>query len=519
MKVHRRFRIHIKNQNSDQQQIISKTNELIQKNRYRLNILEHKIILYALYKVPKDSDTIPPITIPLSEFLKVCNMGDENYTHLKSVIQTLDMKNFWIKDDKGCDSVVRWFSGIYTSPYRSEITLQFNQALTPYLLQLRKDFSVFSILPILYMKSIYSIKLYEDLKSYVKVGSLEITLDDFRKRMLGDDKESIYPIFADLRKRVIEPALKEINLYSDLKVEWYPIRKGRTYDKLQFIISTKSNIEQYFSEQEVTCLRQRTVEGIQTAGLQGKQIGQVLESKLLVEKEIPTLERNYGVIEQGQQHIVVKSNDLIRKTRCNLSAEEQKIILYALSKISKDDVDLHDMTFDVLEFSRLCGLEGQTYARIKDSLTKLQSKPFWIEMSNGVKTYVNWFSKVHMKHYSGKVTIKFHDDLAPYILQPKNEFTSFSIYPILAMESKYSIRLYELLKSYEAIGDWWFTVEDFQKKLDATNYQLFGNLKQKVIDVSVKEINLYSDLDVSWQPVKEGRKVTKIQFHISHKPR
>ena len=86
------------------------------------------------------------------------------------------------------------------------------------------------------------------------------------------------------------------------------------------------------------------------------------------------------------------------------------------------------------------------------------------------------------------------------------------------MESKYSIRLYELLKSYEAIGDWWFTVEDFQKKLDSS-YTLFADLRRKVIDVSVKEINLYSDLDVSWQPVKEGRKVTKIQFHISHKPR
>lgn len=122
-----------------------------------------------------------------------------------------------------------------------------------------------------------------------------------------------------------------------------------------------------------------------------------------------------------------------------------------------------------------------------------------------------------MQKHSGKIIVKFHEGLIPYILQLKSCFSNLSIDSMFAMKSKYSIRLYELLKSYEAMGEWWFTIEDFQKKLDATNYQLFGNLKQKVIDVAVKELNLYSDLDVSWQPVKEGRKVTKIQFYITKK--
>lgn len=232
---------------------------------------------------------------------------------------------------------------------------------------------------------------------------------------------------------------------------------------------------------------------------------------------VSAAERKYRAIEDERQQIAAKANELIQKTRYSLSVEEQKIILYALSKISKDDIALHDMTFDIVEFKRLCGIQGEAHARIKDTLTKLQSKPFWIEIDRGTEACVHWFSKIHMKQRSGKVIVRFHEDLVPYILQLKNCFTSFSIYPTLAMKSKYSIRLYELMKSYEAIGDWWFTVEDFQKKLDSS-YTLFADLRRKVIDVSVKEINLYSDLDVSWQPVKEGRKVTKIQFHISHKP-
>lgn len=233
---------------------------------------------------------------------------------------------------------------------------------------------------------------------------------------------------------------------------------------------------------------------------------------------VSAAERKYRAIEQERQQLAAKANELIQKTRYSLSVEEQKIILYALSKISKDDVALHDMTFDILEFSRLCGLEGKAYARVKETFTRLQEKSFWIEIDKDTESCVHWFSKIHMKKRSGKVIVRFHEDLVPYILQLKNCFTSFSIYPTLAMKSKYSIRLYELLKSYEAIGDWWFTVEDFKKKLDATNYSLFGSLKQKVIDVAAKEINLYSDLDVSWKPIKEGRKVVKIAFCITHKP-
>lgn len=228
-------------------------------------------------------------------------------------------------------------------------------------------------------------------------------------------------------------------------------------------------------------------------------------------------ERKYRTIEQERQQIATKANELIQKTRYSLSVEEQKIILYALSKINKDDVALHDMTFDIIEFKHLCGIEGEAHLRIKKTLEQLQSKAFWIEIDKDTEACVHWFQKVHMKKHSGKVIVKFHEDLVPYILQLKNCFTSFSIYPTLAMKSKYSIRLYELLKSYEAIGDWWFTLEDFQKKLDVS-YPLFADVRRKVIEVAVKEINLYSDLSATWEPVKEGRKVTKIRFSITHKP-
>lgn len=55
--------------------------------------------------------------------------------------------------------------------------------------------------------------------------------------------------------------------------------------KQQFFIAFEQ------AQKEVTDLQQRTKEGIQTARLNGKQIGQVAGSKLLIEKERPAKER------------------------------------------------------------------------------------------------------------------------------------------------------------------------------------------------------------------------------------
>ena len=44
-----------------------------------------------------------------------------------------------------------------------------------------------------------------------------------------------YPRFYDLKKRVIEPAINEINENTTLNVEWEPIKKGRTVIGLFFV--------------------------------------------------------------------------------------------------------------------------------------------------------------------------------------------------------------------------------------------------------------------------------------------
>jgi plasmid replication initiation protein len=85
------------------------------------------------------------------------------------------------------------------------------------------------------------------------------------------------------------------------------------------------------------------------------------------------------------------------------------------------------------------------------------------------------------------------------------------------MKSQYSVRLYELLKSYEWRHSQTFQIEELKRILSAENYTRFPDFKRYVLDISMREINDLSDLTVTYEIVKEGRRYAKLDFSIKLK--
>ena len=57
---------------------------------------------------------------------------------------------------------------------------------------------------------------------------------------------------------------------------------------------------------------------------------------------------------------IIKSNELIQKSKYELSAQEQKIIMYLISKVKPDDEAFITMDFDIIEFCCVCGIDIDT---------------------------------------------------------------------------------------------------------------------------------------------------------------
>ena len=107
--------------------------------------------------------------------------------------------------------------------------------LLPYILEARERlFTRFNIQYIKPLTSIYAVRIYLLAKQFDDTGWREINIDEFRKMLELGNK--YYRVF-DLKKRVLEPAKRQINERTDINIDYELIKEGRKYTKIRLKIS------------------------------------------------------------------------------------------------------------------------------------------------------------------------------------------------------------------------------------------------------------------------------------------
>ena len=215
---------------------------------------------------------------------------------------------------------------------------------------------------------------------------------------------------------------------------------------------------------------------------------------------------------------VVKANEIIQKAKFDLSLMEQKTFCYAVSKIKPDDPEGTEYTFTINEYCDVCGInrnDGRTIENVKEALKRLRDKSFYLVEHDGSFVLIGWLSKVRVLPKSGKIKIKFDEDMQKYLMGLYNNYTQYSLLCVLPMRSAYSIRLYELLKSYAGQGSKHkeFDIDDLKMKM-AAPYVNFKDFRVYALEKATKEINQYTDLEITWEPINKGRKVIKVKFDM-----
>jgi len=223
----------------------------------------------------------------------------------------------------------------------------------------------------------------------------------------------------------------------------------------------------------------------------------------------------------NKKYVVTQSNNLIEARHMKpLSAREQKIILTMVSMIQPSDEDFKEYRISIQEFSEMLGLKGHAkYEEIKDVALRLQEKTIFIPDEYGFVT-TNWVASQRYKEGEGVIELSFSPYLKPYLLQLKNQFTSYKLSNILSLGSGYSIRLYELMKKWQHLGMWECPVEELKPKLGAVakSHSAYGNFKSKALLPAIEEVNEKTDLHISFEELKIGRKIDRIKFSIKHSP-
>ena len=189
----------------------------------------------------------------------------------------------------------------------------------------------------------------------------------------------------------------------------------------------------------------------------------------------------------------------------------QKIILATISCIEEKDEDFKKYEFNITDLSKSLNSKNQNIIKVVDALAETSIK-IWSDNKDRYRVYPI-FACIDYDRKSKLVIIQINNLVMPFLLRLKENFTGYYLSNIANLKSIYALRLYNILKAdaYRRVVE--YELEAFKIMIDCS-YDKTSNLKQKVLEVAKKEINIKTDLIINYEMIKTGRKVTSIRFYI-----
>lgn len=220
-----------------------------------------------------------------------------------------------------------------------------------------------------------------------------------------------------------------------------------------------------------------------------------------------------------------------------LSLSEKRIMACAISKLDSKRVypEIKPIRITAQEYAEVFDVDLDTaYSQLNTGAAALFEKkitfyePAYKRGKSPIKpTKVNqrWLTNAKYQDGLGWVEITFAPEIKQYLTGLRKQFTSYQLKQASALRSAYSWRLLELLTGFQTDDEHqtgWaeFNIEDFCIAMDATEKQAsdFAKVRTKIIEPAVKELCQKDGWDITWEPKKNGRKVTALRFEYKRNP-
>jgi plasmid replication initiation protein len=214
--------------------VVTRSNRLIEA-RYRLSLNEQRVVYAIISLIQPTDEEFNKFSFKVADLARFCKIPQKSaYRELEEVTRTLRSRVITIKEGKRVLQTGWINSALYET---GTVEFELDHKLKPYLLGLKKVFTSIKASELMSFKSQYSGRLYELLYQQRAFGSRRLTLEELRD-LLGLEPNE-YPKFADLRRFIIETAIKDVNKNTPLDVMYEPEKTGKKVTALTFYIKSK----------------------------------------------------------------------------------------------------------------------------------------------------------------------------------------------------------------------------------------------------------------------------------------
>lgn len=216
-----------------------------------------------------------------------------------------------------------------------------------------------------------------------------------------------------------------------------------------------------------------------------------------------------------KQNEVVVHHNYLNESVFNFNELELNLFIVMMYKMRAEKENT--VIFKAGDIKSLIRSKDRSYAKFEEIINNLQDRTIYLKTENGYKR-IKPFPTLDFNLKNKTIEVEINSSLIPLIKELKEQFTQYSLREYLSLKSKYSKRIFQLLKQYEKIGKRTFNLNDLKELLDCgESYHKFSNFEARVLKTTKNDINEKTSLEIDYVKIKSGVNISKIEFSISNK--
>jgi plasmid replication initiation protein len=220
--------------------------------------------------------------------------------------------------------------------------------------------------------------------------------------------------------------------------------------------------------------------------------------------------------------VVKEPEEMIFMRGGEFSESALKLSAYLIANL-KENQNIYEI--NIKEYLKKVALNIGDYQYVKKVAKELFDKEFIMENRFEQKLeYYHFLSAV--KYDKGVLKVEFSIMLMEYLLKIKSKYLRYEIKNIMSLNSKYSIRLYKILKDrfeqesrYNKKAELKISLDEMKELFEIPKSYNYGMFKKRILEKAKKEFEEHTDIIFDYEEIKTGRKVTAIKFLIRLNPK